>query len=289
MTISEAKRIPIPFFLSSALSLSPSRERPGEVWYLSPIREERTPSFKVDLQKNVWFDHGIGEGGTIIDLVIKLNGGEPSEALSFLSKIDGGGTASEQKKNSKRTTKEHQKSAFEIVSVKPLQNPVMVDYLSSVRGISIDIARTFVREVYFKREGSQKNLFAVGFRNDEGGYETRNALYKGNIGGKAITTLKGVEATGRVAVFEGFMDFLSVLTHFKMEKLTDDVIVLNSLSLLSSVLPILKEYEEIKLFLDRDDAGRAAVVEIGRVHAGAKDYSSLYKEYKDANEWLQKR
>ena len=27
------------------------------------------PSFKVDAVKNVWYDHGIGHGGTLIDLV----------------------------------------------------------------------------------------------------------------------------------------------------------------------------------------------------------------------------
>jgi len=289
MTIGEAKRIPIPFFLSSALSLSPSRERPGETWYLSPLHKERTPSFKVDLQKNVWYDHGIGEGGTIIDLVMKLKNVSAKEALKEIEDVAGGSPSFSFLPAPVVSTPSSSfpgHSGFEIASVKSLQNPVLIDYLTRSRGISIEVAKKFVVEVYFRREGSQKNLFAVGFKNDKGGYETRNALYKGNIGGKAVTTLKGEGATGKMAVFEGFMDFLSMLTYFNMEKLTDDVIVLNSLSLLPSTLPILKEHEEVKLFLDRDDAGREAVTEIGRVHAGAKDYSGLYKGFKDANEWL---
>jgi hypothetical protein len=36
-------------------------------WYLSPLREEKTPSFKVDRRINVWYDHGTGKGGDLID------------------------------------------------------------------------------------------------------------------------------------------------------------------------------------------------------------------------------
>jgi len=30
-------------------------------WYLSPLREEKEASFKVNRKKNVWYDHGIGK------------------------------------------------------------------------------------------------------------------------------------------------------------------------------------------------------------------------------------
>ena len=36
--------------------------------YLSLLREERTPSFSVSYDKNLWHDFGTGEGGSIIDL-----------------------------------------------------------------------------------------------------------------------------------------------------------------------------------------------------------------------------
>lgn len=33
-----------------------------ELWYISPIRpQENTPSFKVDVILNRWFDHGLGK------------------------------------------------------------------------------------------------------------------------------------------------------------------------------------------------------------------------------------
>lgn len=285
MKISEAKQIPIVSFLSSALSLQPVKEKPGEVWYLSPLHEEKTASFKVNPGKNIWYDHGMGVGGTIIDLVCRLNNDcSPGEALAILSNSSFSFSTSP----AAPAKIETKKSEFTIIAVRDLRNPALIDYITKERGIAPAIAKKFALEIYFKKENSDKNLFAIAFANDTGGYETRNALYKGNIGGKAITTLKG-KGTGKVAVFEGFMDFLSVMTHFNIEDITDDVIVLNSLSLLSSAMDDLIKYKEVKLFLDRDKAGREAAKRIyAAIESQCKciDCSGLYADYKDANEWF---
>jgi hypothetical protein len=37
-------------------------------WYLSPFRNEATPSFKVNQSANLWYDFGEGKGGTVIVL-----------------------------------------------------------------------------------------------------------------------------------------------------------------------------------------------------------------------------
>ena len=52
--------------------------------YRSPFREESTPSFKVDYRANLWYDFGCGEGGSIIDLVMKLHGCTLSQAIGLL-------------------------------------------------------------------------------------------------------------------------------------------------------------------------------------------------------------
>ena len=68
-------------------SLLPVKEKQGEAWYVSPFRpDERTPSFKIDLARNVWYDHGRGEGGTIIDFTAALYGGiGVSESLARMA------------------------------------------------------------------------------------------------------------------------------------------------------------------------------------------------------------
>lgn len=61
------REIPIADFLS-AMGIHPTKQKGNALWYSAPYRTERTPSFKVDTAKNVWFDFGTGKGGDIFDL-----------------------------------------------------------------------------------------------------------------------------------------------------------------------------------------------------------------------------
>jgi hypothetical protein len=72
LSFSQAKIVPIIDYLSS-LGCQPTKIRGYDYWYHSPFSLEKDPSFKVNTKLNVWYDHGIGEGGTIIDLGVKLH------------------------------------------------------------------------------------------------------------------------------------------------------------------------------------------------------------------------
>ncbi|MEO9144018.1 MAG: DNA primase, partial [Ginsengibacter sp.] len=54
---SEAKRMDIVTYLES-LSIKPQKVNGNDYWYLSPLRDEKTPSFKINRKLNVWYDHG---------------------------------------------------------------------------------------------------------------------------------------------------------------------------------------------------------------------------------------
>src|SRR5688500_16782273 len=69
----------------SSLGHQPTKIRNTDYWYLSPLRDESEPSFKVNRAKNVWFDHGIGHGGKVVDLVIQYFKCPITEALNKLS------------------------------------------------------------------------------------------------------------------------------------------------------------------------------------------------------------
>lgn len=280
-SIAEAKKISIVSYLSS-IDIFPVKEKQTEAWYLSPLHEEATPSFKVDLQKNLWYDHGIGEGGTIIDICIKLQKCSVTEACKILT-----GETNNLVSFSPaplQNSKKEDEVCFEIKKVADLQNKALIEYLS-YRKINIDIAKMYLKEIYFKKVGTAGNLFALAFENDIGGYETRNSLFKGNIGGKSITTIPG-KSGQNVAIFEGFMDFLSILTHYKADAVQDDVIIMNSLSLQQQTIDAAKEYAGVKYFLDNDVAGKKALADmVGQT--GGKNGSVLYDGYKDANDWLQ--
>lgn len=79
MNAKEANKISIVTYLDQ-LGIRPAKAKAGYCFYLSPYRDEKTPSFKVDPVKNLWVDFGDGNnGGTLIDLVLKMN---PQYAIS---------------------------------------------------------------------------------------------------------------------------------------------------------------------------------------------------------------
>ena len=71
MDIQTAKQIKIADFLHS-LGYSPVKQQGINLWYKSPLREETEPSFKVNTERNQWYDFAIGKGGNIIALAQEL-------------------------------------------------------------------------------------------------------------------------------------------------------------------------------------------------------------------------
>ena len=144
-----------------------------------------------------------------------------------------------------------------------------------------------LKEVHFKT--GDKNLYAVGFQNQSGGWELRNSFYKGAILKKDISIINLEQKTDNqngknVAVFEGFIDALSFIEMRK--NFTGDLLVMNSIALLNKTKEHLKNYSEINLFLDNDPAGLKCKNEILQSFPNAKDYSEIYENHKDLNEHL---
>jgi DNA primase len=69
ISIDEARQIDIVEYLET-LGYQPQKIRNNDYWYLCPLRDEKTTSFKVDRKLNAWYDHGIGKGGNMIDFRI---------------------------------------------------------------------------------------------------------------------------------------------------------------------------------------------------------------------------
>ena len=67
MTIAEAKQLRIVDYLAS-LGYHPQSVTSKQYWYLSPLRNERTPSFKVNDRLNEWYDFGAATGGDLVEL-----------------------------------------------------------------------------------------------------------------------------------------------------------------------------------------------------------------------------
>jgi DNA primase len=79
MNSKQAKQIPIEHFLNK-LNHKPVKSSGNDLWYKSPLHEDNTPSFKVNKILNSWYDFGISEGGSIIDLVCTMFNDNVSQA-----------------------------------------------------------------------------------------------------------------------------------------------------------------------------------------------------------------
>ena len=198
--MNDLKNISIRQFLSQR-GIQPKYERNGYGMYLSPLQEERTPSFKVDYVQNLWYDFGLGEGGTLLTLVMRLERCDSREAIRRLQngeKRDAGSASLSPGVGERPTAggplpvlRPAAVPALRILSDAPLRHPALVGYLAS-RGIAQRIAAGYCREVRYEVNG--RAFFAVGFRNDAGGWELRSERFKGGSSPKYITTLKGCNA-----------------------------------------------------------------------------------------------
>ena len=245
MQLHDIKQIPIVDYLAQT-GYKPKLTKGVNYWYCSPLRSELTPSFKVNVERNQWYDFGTGDHGDIIDLVCALQHCSTAEAMRRLTTLKGVRLAPSSFGGI--TPISLQRSSIELVSVQAVKHPKLLRYLAE-RGLQPSDATPFLSEVYYKV--SEKCFFALGFPNDAGGWELCNPYFKGCFASKAITTIKGSDSH-KLQLFEGFMDFLS------WRKLHPegqaDSIMLNSLTLLPKRIPSLHPYAIIKSFLDHDEA-----------------------------------
>ena len=274
MEIQHIKQIAITDYLQQQ-GYVPARVQGIHYWYYSPLRNESTPSFKVNTERNQWYDFGSGEHGDIIDLVCALHRCTISEAIRLLS----GSKQIVHQDFSFGGERKTSKHKLEIISVQSLTNPYLLRYIAE-RGISLSIANRFCSEIRYNN--TNRTYYAIGFANDAGGWEIRSPYFKGCIAPKAITTIS--KATDVLQIFEGFMDFLSWQTLNSSS--TCDAIVLNSLALLPRIQEKIKGYKQVESFLDNDDAGRKSFEVLKHFCPSIIDGSVRYRTHKDINEWL---
>jgi len=274
----EARQIDMVSYLSS-LGHEPTKIRFFDYWYLSPLRQEKTPSFKVNRKLNRWYDHGSGKGGNLIDFAILYNDCTVGE---FLGNISYNFFLHQPAFLHVEHAKKEKEPCITVISEHSLTSFTLLRYLYQ-RRISVQTAERFCREVVYEING--RKYFAIGFKNNAGGYELRNPFFKGSSTPKDITTIK----TGAkdVAVFEGFFDFLSFKTiHQNEAPAKSNILVLNSLSFFEKARPFLEQHDAINLYLDRDKSGQNSTRYALSLSTKYKDKSDLYKHYKDLNDWM---
>jgi len=259
-------------------NIHPAKDRGYYGLYYSPLREDSNPSFKVDYDKDLWYDFGANEGGSIVDLVMKLEHCSLAEAFQ---KLDN--TSFSFQRNTP-IVPANREPAIKITNTKPLNHPALLDYLKE-RSINTNIAKHYCSEIHYSISG--KNYFAIGFPNDAGGWELRSRDFKGSISPKNITTINN--SNDAVMLFEGFMDFLSYLSMKQNPSPTIDSTILNSIANLPKAIPFLQTHQTIHAFFDNDEAGKRAAQCLSPVCKEVIDQSAFYRNHKDLNEYWQEK
>ncbi|MGL5234632.1 MAG: toprim domain-containing protein [Empedobacter falsenii] len=256
----------------------PISNKQNVFWFLSPFRNEKTASFKVDNSSNRFYDFGEGFGGTLIDLISKL---ENISVKQVIRKVTNDFSFPKQNNLKEPLSEIQNLNKISILHNRSIFNYNLKRYLKS-RGIENSNYWKYIREIHFSTD-NVNNLYSVGFENNSGSFELRNSFYKGSTG-KDITTL--LNNSNKINVFEGFMDFLSWLEIFGVE--TEDFLILNSISMQTKIKDILghKNYDTVNLYLDNDEAGKTLTEKINSTFSQSKDCSELYCNHKDLNEFL---
>ena len=270
--------------------IKPARKTPTYAVYRSPLREEVHPSFKVDREKNLWIDYAEGRGGSIIDLCMRLEGCTLSEAICRLgqnaSEYIVPSSSSPKRETSispKQTENTMASGTRRLTSISDTLPPHLQEYLKKERCIDLEKATPFLKCISYEVRGRRHE--AIGFANSSGGYELRDdKTFKGTIAPKDITLIFEDKAQP-VCLFEGFMDFLSLLS--MKGEITNQCLVMNSVSNVARSIHYLNERNitSIRVFLDNDDAGQRAVQEL--INAGFKveAMAVYYRDFKDLNEY----
>ncbi len=280
MSIEDIRDMPLTDFLHK-LGLKSTKKRGNEVWFHAPYRSDRTPSFCVNTEKNIWNDFGAGMGGDIFTLAgLMTNSNDFVAQARYIGELTNNPV---ERSAPPKYEPEPTVPQFTDVEVKPLSHPALLGYLRE-RGIPSDIATANCVEIHYRLH--DKQYFAVGFPNEDGGYEIRNRFFKGSIPPKAVSLIR--QGSTMVNVYEGFVDFLSGLTLGYGR--TEDNLVLNSVANREKAYRHLDGYEAIKCWLDNDKAGQQCLEALQKRYGErVRDFSVLFRPCKDVNEYLQEQ
>lgn len=272
-----------------ACGIEPTKCYNDYALYHAPYREDPNASLKVDFRQNLWHDYGTSQGGSIIDLVMRMQGCSAYEAMAHLAEGKAITLASssfhrethtEQIRGEQRTS-----DTRRILSISEALPLHLQSYLREVRGIDLVTASPYLRHVRYEVGGREYS--AIGFANRAGGYELRDdKTFKGTIAPKDISVIAGQKDNSSLCIFEGFMDFLSLLT-MKGEETISPSIVLNSVSNIHRGIAYLHEkgIDSVRAFFDNDQAGRKALLTLQSAGIKIEDMRRHYARYKDLNEY----
>ncbi|MBB6276330.1 hypothetical protein FHS80_001445, partial [Porphyromonas circumdentaria] len=152
------KEIPIGDYLH-ACGIEPAKRYNGYALYHAPYREDPNASLKVDFRQNLWHDYGTSQGGSIIDLVMRMQGCSAYEAMAHLT---------ERKATTLAPSSFHREVHIEQIRVEQQPSNVrrilfiseelplhLQSYLREVRKIDLAVASPYLRHIRYEVGGRE--------------------------------------------------------------------------------------------------------------------------------------
>jgi hypothetical protein len=301
MDIQKVKEVPIEQ-MAEALGAKFAFQRGKTLWYYSPFRDEKRPSFKIDTERNAFKDFGHHlKGGSIIDLYLDFHGIDRRDKSGFKQAIDFISSLSPAElRPYKKDVPKVYSMRFKMTPAKDIWSDTLKNELG-YRGLSLQTVKPFLQETKITDTETGKWRMAFAFLNDLDGYEisapdlrTRHN-FKLCIGPKGISTFhadKNIEHPDAY-VFESWSDYA---TGLQMGAVDDRHLhlVLNSTSnvLQGAEWLAARKPNMTYLFMDNDRAGEVATAQLGEIMAEAGiNFGTMnhhYDGHKDLNAYWQK-
>ncbi|WP_307141106.1 hypothetical protein [Siphonobacter sp. SORGH_AS_1065] len=278
------------------LNLFPKSTTLHEAIYPSPFHSKRVPTLKVDLERNEWYDHTIEKGGQLIDFVcLYLKMQNESFTLSdALRWVENMAQTPKHKIISfplDSTVEQKEDNQLILKSKRSIEHLGLIHYLEK-QGIPLTVAQTYLTQLYILNKNNRKNFFAVGFVNEDGGYEVRNPFFKGCLRPKSLSFIRGkTPKPVNIHVFKSFWDYLSAVTR-NGQPFQADCIVINAYSCLKQISSYLNHYEYQTLYswMDNTPAGRNATSYLSSTirsitNLTHKTMNGIYVPHLDVHRW----
>lgn len=256
-------------------------------FFENPFRKDTKPSFSVFDSKHgiqIAKDQATGDKYTCITFLQKLKGWELYECVEFLLDFSNVFVQTEKIRERARNVNIPISEMPKLLEATKEQQDNLNYYLKVKRKISPTLCKKYVE--YKQYELSNKMYYGIFFKNNSDGYAVRNPYIKLTLGTADFTTIENDDYKDWI-VFEGFIDFLSAISHYQKE-FKANILVLNSTSHTRKAIDylILTLYEDSRIFtfLDNDEAGRKAQKEFDQITV--LDCARVYQGYNDFNEFL---
>lgn len=281
MTTKEINKQSIAGFLAS-LNILPERKFNGYWMYKTPWKEQGTGSLKVDLNKELWIDFSTSEGGTLIDLILKLY--PDLDVSGIVRRFNEGYFSFRQLPFS--TKKEKSGQALHILKKEGLLEHIdFCNYLLE-RAIDPHLAKKYLK-AYQYRHGDRA-FWNLGMLNYAGGLNLFNRGFK-RATKQSFSLIQNKESNTRI-YFEGVLDFLSFLQLKPKQEYLHEFCILNSVNNLKKCLEQLSVKPKIVGFLDNDVAGEKATLELKKYAEKNQikfiDCRNYYEGHKDLNDYI---